>query len=442
MTHIFTINKVNIAHDVYSGAIHVLDGAAFNILTEGSKIYPADETAEAQKEIDALTACGQLFSKPRGNAKEADTAFTQNRPQIVKSLCMHIAHECNLRCKYCFAGEGDYGAVAENERTVMTPETGKKAVDFLIAASGNRRNLEVDFFGGEPTLGFDTVKEVVDYARSREKAAGKNFRFTFTTNGLLLDDEKTDYINNNMNNVVLSLDGRKETNDKMRTAKNGSGCYDKIVPKFKKLTEARSHENYYIRGTYTNENLNFSNDVLHIADLGFKQISVEPVIGKKDASFAIREEHVKILCDEYEKLAVLMSKRKKNKFNFFHFMLDPEGGPCAAKRITGCGAGTEYLACTPEGDLYPCHQFVGSGQFKLGDINTGIVQTAWRERFMKCNVYTKPECDACWAKFYCSGGCAANAYHVNGDIMKPDAIGCELQKKRIECAMYLLAVGG
>ena len=463
MIHSFSINNTNIVLDVYSGAVHVLDDLAYAVLTGNTEQYSEESVAEAQKEIDTLISCGRLFSQPPKGTKEKETAFTKDRPQIVKSLCMHIAHDCNLRCKYCFAGEGDYSALvekvkkAEKSRTLMSPEIGKKAIDFLIANSGSRRNLEVDFFGGEPTLNFDTVKAVIEYAGSREAEAGKNFRFTFTTNGLLLDDDKIEYINRHMDNVVLSLDGRKEVNDKMRIMKgnrlqNVTGCYDRIVPKFRQLVEARNHQNYYMRGTYTSENLDFSRDVLHIADLGFSQISVEPVIGPPDAFYSIKKEHIPALCEEYERLAIQMLEREKGeRFNFFHFMLDLEGGPCAAKRITGCGAGTEYLACTPEGDLYPCHQFVGDEQFRLGNLDAGIVQTAgsgtsagsgpstWQEQFSRCNVYTKPECDACWAKYFCSGGCAANAFYTNGNIMEPDLIGCELQKKRLECALYLLA---
>jgi len=442
MIHCFSINDCNIVLDVHSGAVHVLDDLAYALLSGSDsekallKCYSKEAIAEAKAEIKELTNKGQLFSQPDSDTRAGEIAFTQNRAPVVKSLCMHIAHDCNLRCAYCFAGEGDYGAV---DRTLMPLEIGIKAIDFLIEKSGNRRNLEVDFFGGEPTLNFEVVKSIVDYARKRETEAGKNFRFTLTTNGLLLDEDKIDYINRNMDNVVLSLDGRKAVNDKMRKSLDKkSSCYDKVLPKFRKLVEARKHENYYMRGTYTRENLDFCDDVLHMADLGFSQISVEPVIGTDNASYSIRWEDVPALCKEYERLAVEMVKRGRD-FNFFHYMLDMTNGPCAAKRITGCGAGTEYLAVTPEGDLYPCHQFVGDKQFRLGDLDNGIVQTKWQEQFAKCNVYTKPECDACWAKYFCSGGCAANAFHLSGDIMKPDEIGCELQKKRLECALYLLA---
>jgi len=446
MIHCFSINDCNIVLDVHSGAVHVLDDLAYEILSTDdtqslSGRYPQEAIAEARHEIDSLIAQGQLFAEPPLGDRESEIAFTQNRTPVVKALCMHIAHDCNLRCAYCFAGEGDYGAIS---RALMPLDVGIKAIDFLIANSGSRRNLEVDFFGGEPTLNFEVVKSIVKYARSREAEAGKKFRFTLTTNGLLLDNEKIEYINCHMDNVVLSLDGRKEINDKMRKSLDTkASCYDKILPKFQQLAEARNHQNYYMRGTYTRENLDFCNDVLHMADLGFSQISVEPVIGPPSASYSLRWDDVPVLCEEYEKLAIEMAKRRTaaggRDFNFFHFMLDMTNGPCAAKRITGCGAGTEYLAVTPEGDLYPCHQFVGDEQFCLGNLENGIIHTDWQEEFSKCNVYTKPECDKCWAKYFCSGGCAANAYHINGDIMKPDEIGCELQKKRLECALYLLA---
>ena len=456
MIHPFTVNNQHFVLDVHSGAVHMPDDLAYDILT-GAPLdgYSEEAVAAAQAEIDSLISKGQLFSSLAAGIKESEIDFTNNRPQIVKSLCLHIAHDCNLRCKYCFASElldtekaspqarSDSLSVPEkgdahikNSRALMSPEIGKKAIDFLIENSGARRNLEVDFFGGEPTLNFDTVKAIVEYARSREAEADKNFRFTLTTNGLLLDDDKIEYINRYMDNVVLSLDGRKEVNDKMRGA-----CYDKVLPKFQKLVEARGRQNYYIRGTYTRENPDFAKDVLHIADLGFSQISVEPVIASPRASYAIRQEDIPALCREYEHLAAMMLDRHskgREKFNFFHFMIDLENGPCAAKRITGCGAGTEYLAVTPEGDLYPCHQFVGDKQFLLGNLDDGVIKADWQEKFSRLNVYTKPECAGCWAKYYCGGGCAANAFYTNGDIAKSDLTGCELQKKRTECALYLL----
>jgi len=456
MVHCFSINNCNIALDVHSGAVHILNDLAYEILSRGlddmciqslNSKYSHETVAEAKAEINTLIAQGQLFAKPAPGIKEGEISFTQNRAPVVKALCMHIAHDCNLRCTYCFAGEGDYGTI---DRTLMPLEVGIKAIDFLIKNSGSRQNLEVDFFGGEPTLNFDVVKAIIEYARNKETKLGKNFRFTLTTNGLLLDQEKIEYINKNINNVVLSLDGRKKINDKMRKSIDAkSSSYDRVLPKFWQLVEARGHQNYYMRGTYTRENLDFCSDVLHMAELGFSQISIEPVVGPVDASYSIRMEDVPILCEAYERLAIEMANRNQHdkncgkhfskKFNFFHFMLDMTNGPCAAKRITGCGAGTEYLAVTPEGDLYPCHQFVGDRQFHLGDLDSGIVQTKWQEKFAHCNVYTKPECNDCWAKYFCSGGCAANAFHISGDIMKPDKVGCELQKKRLECALYLLA---
>ena len=444
--HCFTINDRHLALDIHSGAIHLLDDTAYAILTGNTKGHlseiQAEALAEARAEIEILTEKGQLFSPPRDESGEI--SFTLNRNPLVKSLCLHMAHDCNLRCRYCFAGEGDYGALSKKSRTLMSPEIGKKAIDFIIENSGARRNLEVDFFGGEPTLNFETVKIIVEYARVREKEANKNFRFTFTTNGLLLDDDKIEYINRHMDNVVLSLDGRKEVNDRMRKTRsqNAVSCYDMVLPKFRELTEARGHQNYYMRGTYTRENLDFASDVLHMADLGFSQISVEPVIASPDAEYAVQEEDIPALCKEYERLAgeMLCRSERDGGFNFFHFMLDLTNGPCVAKRITGCGAGTEYLAVTPEGDLYPCHQFVGDERFRLGQLATDRLDPQIQEQFSQLNVYTKPECRECWAKYFCSGGCAASAYLVNGDIAKPDLVSCELQKKRIECALYLYAM--
>ncbi|MCL2014886.1 MAG: SPASM domain-containing protein, partial [Defluviitaleaceae bacterium] len=397
----------------------------------------------------------------------------QNRQQVIKALCLHIAHDCNLRCEYCFAGDGDYGTIA---KSVMPPEVAKKAVDFLIKHSGNRHNLEIDFFGGEPTLNFDTVKQTVAYAKQQEKQHNKHIRFTLTTNGVLLDNDKISYINEHIDNVVLSLDGRKEVNDKMRKTASQSqnknqnkSSYDVVVPKFLALVAARaahsnksnnSNKSYYVRGTFTAENLDFTNDVKHLQSLGFTQISVEPVIGPFSAKYSIKEQDVPIVCAEYEKLATEMAEQAKRtkaekngkspkntdntdntdntakkELNFFHFNLNLHKPPCAAKRITGCGAGAEYLAVTPEGNLFPCHQFVGDNAFCLGNLDDGIINTVGK--FSECNIYNKPDCDACWAKYFCGGGCAANAYHLNNNIMQPDKIGCDLQRKRTECAIYL-----
>ncbi|MCL1998403.1 MAG: thioether cross-link-forming SCIFF peptide maturase [Turicibacter sp.] len=426
----FSMNGVNIALDVNSGAVHVVDELAFRLINElPVEGYEAAEIAVAQAEIEELRGKGQLFSASREKAERQAMA---GRKAVVKSLCLHIAHACNLRCRYCFAGEGDYGGGG-----LMSAEVGRKAVDFLIENSEGRRNLEIDFFGGEPTLNFDVVKEIVAYAKFREKAAGKIFRFTLTTNGLLLDTEKIEYINAEMDNVVLSLDGRKEVNDRMRPCVGGASAYDMVVPRFLELVEARGDKSYYVRGTYTHENLDFSQDVLHMAELGFRNISVEPVVAAAGSPYAIRAEDVPILCAEYEKLAIYL--KANPRFQFFHFMIDLQNGPCVAKRITGCGAGTEYLAVTPEGDLYPCHQFVGvdSGKFYLGSLETGV--TADTAAFSMCNVYSKPECRGCFARYFCSGGCMASSYSLGGDIRLPDEVFCQLQRKRLECGLYLLS---
>lgn len=447
MIHAFSMHGTNLVLDVSSGAVHVFDDTAFEVLKcfdqdgrlNDEKLYklkeqlPQKGIPEAVDEIQALIDEGLLFSVD---------PYEEYLPQwskqtVVKALCLHIAHDCNLRCKYCFAGTGEY----LGERSLMSLEVGKKAIDFLIENSGNRRNLEVDFFGGEPLMNFDVVKEIVHYARSRESDSGKNFRFTITTNVLLLDKEKRDFINEHMHNVVLSIDGRKEINDYMRQRVDGTGCYDRILPLAKIMVEERGHENYYVRGTFTRNNLDFGEDVLHLADEGFEQISVEPVVASADSGLDIREEDIPRVWDEYERLAKAYVERRASGrwFNFFHFMLDLEGGPCIAKRLRGCGSGTEYLAVTPEGDLYPCHQFVGQPRFILGSVFEGFTGNPVREEFFKSNVYEKPECRECWAKFYCSGGCAANSWKFNQDIKKTYKVGCELEKKRIECALWIKA---
>lgn len=425
MIHCFKIGGQNLVLDVNSGALHCVDDAAFFALKNGG-----DAPAGVREEIRALTDAGQLFSPDR--ADEA-RAHMENRRPVVKALCLHIAHECNLRCKYCFAGQGNY---SESDRGLMPFEVGKNALDFLIENSGTRRNLEVDFFGGEPMLNFDVVKKIIAYGREREAAAKKNFRFTLTTNAALLDDENIPYINETFDNVVLSLDGRKHVNDAMRPFAAGGGSYDKILPKIRALADTRGDKNYYIRGTYTRHNLDFAADVLHLADAGFKNISVEPVVAPPRADYAIREEDLPALFDEYEKLseALLARECEGRGIFFFHFETDLTGGPCVAKRVTGCGAGSEYLAVTPSGKLYPCHQFVGDEKFDLVSNTNRMISD-----FANCHVFTKPECAACWAKFYCGGGCFATAYHMNGDIAKPDKISCELMKKRIECALYIFA---
>ena len=433
--------------DVNSGSVHVVDDCVYDVLScmnEGknaeeaaealSSKYAEQDITEAREEIQELTDNGMLFTK---DIYENAIDQFSNRPTVVKALCLHIAHDCNLACRYCFAEEGEY----HGRRALMSYEVGKKALDFLVANSGNREHLEVDFFGGEPLLNWKVVKQLVEYGRSLEEANHKKFRFTLTTNGVLLNDEIMEFCNREMSNVVLSLDGRREINDKMRPFRNGSGSYDMIVPKFQKFAESRGQKNYYVRGTFTRNNLDFADDVIHYADLGFQQMSMEPVVADPAEDYAIREEDIPQILKEYDKLALEYIKRKKEGrgFNFFHFMLDLTAGPCVAKRLAGCGSGTEYLAVTPWGDLYPCHQFVGNEKFLLGNVDTGIVNTETRDEFKLCNVYAKETCKDCFARFYCSGGCSANAYNFSGSINGAYEIGCEMQKKRIECAIMIKA---
>lgn len=445
MIHKYTMNGMYIVLDVNSGAVHIVDKVIYDVLDifrektadEACKLldqYSPQEIREAYEEIQQLIDENVLYSK---DIYEEAVPKIERRNPVVKALCLHIAHDCNLKCKYCFAEEGEY----HGKRELMSLEVGKKAIDFLVKSSGVRKNLEVDFFGGEPLMNFDVVKGIVEYARSIEKEAGKNFRFTITTNGILLDDKIQDYINQNMHNVVLSIDGRKEVNDKMRPRAGGQGTYDTIVPKFVKMAESRNQTDYYVRGTFTRNNLDFGKDVLHLADLGFKQISVEPVVADPAMDYAIQEEDLPRIFKEYEDLALeILKRRKKGQwFNFFHFMIDLNGGPCLIKRLVGCGSGTEYLAVTPTGDLYPCHQFVGMEEFKLGTVDEGVSNLSTRQCFENCNVYNKPKCADCWAKFYCSGGCAANSYNANGDLITPYEIGCQMQRKRIECAIMIKA---
>lgn len=447
MIHKYSMNGLFIVLDVNSGAVHVVDEIVYDILDFYKELpldeiisklkekYSADAVKEAYGEIKELENEKLLYT---GDIYKEVIPLIERRDPVVKALCLHIAHDCNLKCKYCFAEEGEY----HGKRELMSLEVGKKAIDFLIKASGKRKNLEVDFFGGEPLMNFDVVKGIVEYARNIEKENGKNFRFTITTNGILLNDDIMEYINENMHNVVLSIDGRKEVHDRMRPRAGGQGSYDNIVPKFQKLAESRNQTDYYVRGTFTRHNLDFGKDVLHLADLGFKQISVEPVVADPSEDYAIQEEDLPVIFEEYERLAKdIIKRRKEGKwFNFFHFMIDLTGGPCVTKRLVGCGSGTEYLAVTPTGDLYPCHQFVGQEQFKMGTVDTGVVNTDIRKDFEHCNVYNKPVCQNCWAKFYCSGGCVANSYNSHGDLITPYEIGCEMQKKRIECAIMIKAV--
>ncbi len=396
--------------------------------------YPADEIGEALQECRMLADAGVLFTE---DVYENAITDYKARKTVVKALCLHIAHDCNLACKYCFAEEGEY----HGRRALMSFEVGKKALDFLIANSGDRRNLEVDFFGGEPLMNWQVVKDLVAYGREQEKLHGKNFRFTLTTNGVLLNDEIMEFCNREMANVVLSVDGRKEVHDRMRPFRGGKGSYDLILPKFKRFADSRGQQKYYVRGTFTHYNLDFANDVLHLADEGFDQISVEPVVASATEDYALREEDLPTIFAEYDKLAAEMVKREKEGrgFTFFHYMIDLSGGPCVYKRLSGCGSGTEYLAVTPWGDLYPCHQFVGIDKYLMGNVDEGITKPEIVDEFKCCNVYTKEKCRSCFAKFYCSGGCAANSYNFHGTIQDAYDIGCELQRKRVECAIMIKA---
>lgn len=396
--------------------------------------YEGDEIKEAIEEICELANAEHLYAEDTYH--EYIDGFA-DRPTVVKALCLHIAHDCNLRCRYCFAEEGEY----HGRRALMSYEVGKAALDYLIEHSGSRKNLEVDFFGGEPLMNFDVVKQLVEYGRSREKECNKNFRFTLTTNGVLLNDDILEFANKEMGNVVCSIDGRKDVNDKMRPLAGGQGSYDIILPKFKKVAESRNQDKYYVRGTYTHFNKDFAADVIHLMDEGFEQISVEPVVAKPEEEYALKEQDIPELLEQYDILAEeILKRRKEGKFvNFFHFMIDLEGGPCVAKRLSGCGSGSEYLAVTPWGDFYPCHQFVGMEDFLLGNVFDGINREDTVKKFKACNVYTKAECKSCFAKFYCSGGCAANSYNFTGDLNGAYEIGCKLQRKRVECAIALKA---
>ena len=467
MIHQYKNSGLNIVMDIESGSVHVVDDIVYDIVhaldamnsvsdfrkvTDGEvkasdfselkgyltfmlSKYNNEDIEEAYNEVKELIEEEHLFTDDI--YKDFVMDF-KKRTTVVKALCLHIAHDCNLACKYCFAEEGEY----HGKRELMSYEVGKKALDFLVANSGTRTNLEVDFFGGEPLMNFEVVKQLVEYGRSLEAPNNKKFRFTLTTNGVLLDDDILEFANKEMSNLVLSLDGRKEVHDLMRPRRGGQGSYDTVVPKFIKAAESRNQMNYYVRGTYTRNNLDFAKDVIHMADLGFEQISVEPVVADKSEDYAIREEDIDTLIKQYDELTAEMIKRKKEgkPFNFFHFMIDLSGGPCVAKRLSGCGSGTEYLAVAPSGDLYPCHQFVGMKEFLLGNVDEGIVRTEIRDEFKLCNVYAKEKCKNCFAKFYCSGGCAANSYNFSGSINGTYEIGCELQKKRIECAIALKAL--
>ena len=459
MIHQYKSNGYNIVMDVNSGSVHVVDDIVYDMIplveplvTEGIKDadtikaavlnlanipYPQEEITEAVDEVLELEKAGQLFAP---DIYENYIFDFKKRQTVVKALCLHIAHDCNLACRYCFAEEGEY----HGRRALMSFEVGKKALDFLVANSGNRVNLEVDFFGGEPLMNWDAVKKIIEYARGKEEEYNKKFRFTVTTNGMLLNDESIDFINNEMSNVVLSLDGRKCVNDAMRLTVNGKGSYDIFVPKFQKLVEKRrngKYKEYYVRGTFTKNNLDFTKDVYHIADdLGFDQLSVEPVIAEETEPYALTEADLPKIYEEYEKLAVEMIRRKKEEggcFNFFHFMINLDQGPCAIKRLRGCGCGNEYVSVTPDGDIYPCHQFVGHDEWKMGNIEDGSLDLSIKDRFACSNVYTKEGCKDCWCKFYCSGGCNANNYSFNKNIDKPVKLSCDIERKRVECAVMI-----
>ena len=449
MIHQYKLLGFNVVLDVCSGAVHVVDDVAYDIISlfeendketvfskikekyKDTKDVTEGDIEECYAQIEELKTAGKLFTKdefePMAGELKARTSG------VIKALCLHIAHTCNLNCSYCFASQGKY----HGERALMSFEVGKRALDFLVENSGTRRNLEVDFFGGEPLMNFDVVKKLVEYARSIEKEKGKNFRFTLTTNGVLVDDGVIDFANREMSNVVLSLDGRKEVHDRYRVDYAGNGSWEKIVPKFQKFVEARGGKNYYMRGTFTHANPDFLEDIKTMLDLGFSELSMEPVVAAADDPAALTEEDEPLVMKQYEDLAKLMLERDKEgkPFTFYHYMIDLKGGPCIYKRISGCGSGTEYMAVTPWGDLYPCHQFVGDEKFKLGDIWNGVENKEIQNDFVSCNVYAREECRSCWARLYCSGGCAANAYHATGSVRGVYKYGCDLFKKRMECAL-------
>ena len=446
MIHKFKTKDMNILLDVNSGGVHIIDDITYDLLDKVKPPfekecpedvvsgllaqYKKEEIVESYEEILSLYEAKMLYSEDI-YGDYADTAVVSP----IKAMCLHIAHDCNLRCQYCFASTGDFGT----GRKLMPFETGKAAIDFLLEKSGDRENLEVDFFGGEPMMNFEVVKEIVAYARSKEKEYGKNFRFTMTTNGILLTDDTIDYLNQEMHNIVLSIDGRKEVNDRMRLRVDGSGSYDKILPNFKKLAAKRGSKEYYIRGTYTKYNLDFSEDVLHLYEEGFDQISVEPVIESPEKEYAITEADLERIYQEYDRLAERIGEIRKNGgfINFFHFMIDLDQGPCVVKRLRGCGSGNEYVAITPDGDIYPCHQFVGHEEYKMGNLMEGTFREGIKKEFAGSHVYSKPACRECWAKFYCSGGCNANNYIYNGDIHKAYELSCNIQRKRLECAILM-----
>ena len=450
MIHRYQKKGLNFVLDVNSGAVHLLDDISYAVsglldenmgdtcpqgIIDALPDYTADEIREAYDELYELKKAGQLFAQD--DYIDVSRYIPVNAP--VKALCLHVAHDCNLRCKYCFASTGDFG----QGRKIMPPEIAKKAIDFVIARSGVRHNIEVDFFGGEPLMAWDTVTQTVDYARSLEEKYNKKFRFTITTNGLLLDEDKRKYINENMDNCVLSLDGRREVNDEFRKTVAGTGSYDTIVPKFKALVDERDPNlDYYARGTFTSHNLDFAEDVLSIADAGFDRLSVEPVTADPGCGYDLTEDDLPKIEAEYDRLTDIMLERKKEgkPFTFFHFMVDLDQGPCVVKRLRGCGAGYEYVAVTPDGDIYPCHQFVGKDEFKQGSVLDQSFNMDIAQKFAGMNIYSRPKCQKCWAKFYCSGGCSAANYNMNHDLNDSYDLGCEMERKRLECAIYLKAM--
>ena len=454
MIHCYQLGGLNIVLDIYSGSVHLVDEVVYDIISmyentpheeilavildkyHGRTDVTKEEVEACFDDIEELKASGKLFAPDTFESKAG--TLKKKTAGVVKALCLHVAHVCNLNCSYCFASQGKY----HGDRAIMSYEVGQRALDFLIENSGSRTNLEVDFFGGEPLMNFDVVKELVAYARSREKDCGKNFRFTLTTNGMLVDDDVIEFSNREMSNVVLSLDGRKEVHDRYRVDYAGKGSWEKIVPKFRKFVEARGGKNYYMRGTFTHANPDFLRDIEEMLSLGFTELSMEPVVASSDDPSALTKEDLPIVLEQYEKLAMLMLERHRagKPFTFYHYMIDLKGGPCIYKRISGCGSGTEYMAVTPWGDLYPCHQFVGEEKFRLGNIWDGVTNKEIQNEFEACNVYSRPECKDCWAKLYCSGGCAANAYHATGSVQGVYSYGCELFRKRMECAIMLEAV--
>ncbi len=448
MIHQYRLNGYNIVLDINSGGVHVTDDVTYDLIALLTPplhpICPPEIIKQLEAKYDKKEILGAY--EDVYTLYENDTLFSEDEYEQfsdmmvsspVKAMCLHVAHDCNLRCSYCFASTGDFG----EGRKLLDADTGKKAIDFLLTQSKGRKNLELDFFGGEPLMNFGVVKEIVAYARSKEKEYHKNFRFTITTNGMLLNDDIIDYINREMSNVVLSIDGRKEVNDRVRVRCDGTGSYDKIVPNYQKLVEKRGQDQYYVRGTFTKYNLDFAKDVMHLNEIGFDQVSVEPVVADPKQPYALTESDLPQIFEEYENLAKQLIEKKKTGegFNFFHFMLDLDQGPCAIKRLRGCGCGNEYVAVTPDGDIYPCHQFVGMEEWKMGSVLDDTFDLKRKDYFAKANIYGKEDCKNCWAKFYCSGGCNANNLQYAGDVLKPHKLSCELEKKRLECAIMIKA---